>query len=187
MYSVIIHHAVSGCFACRKIICFNLPGFQTHTEHHILCKKVLWVAPSSSPLQYLFCWKGFFFFVFPTPSLTKSILGIPFQKIILKYFCLKGEILATHCFSLYPAATQRSLFPPVHTHASVHHCLSPVLQKSNQQDADLSIPSHMNDSPWMAPRIGFFLFVFQSISTGHRACVVEKNSVLQQHSGSFHH
>lgn len=40
MYSVIIHHAVSGCFACRKIICFNLPSFQTHSEHHILCKKV---------------------------------------------------------------------------------------------------------------------------------------------------
>lgn len=30
MYSVIIHHAVSGCFTCRKITCFNLPSFQTH-------------------------------------------------------------------------------------------------------------------------------------------------------------
>lgn len=74
MYSVIIHHAVSGCFACRKIICFNLPSLQTHTEHHILFKKVLWVAPSSSPLQQLYCWKGFLLCVFPT----ESILDIPF-------------------------------------------------------------------------------------------------------------
>lgn len=56
-------------------------------------------------------------FVFPTSSLTKSILGIPFQKNVLKCFCHKGEVLATHCFSSYPAATQKSLFPPAHTHA----------------------------------------------------------------------
>lgn len=65
------------------------------------------------------------------------------------------------------------------------------VQRSNQQDAELFIPSHTNkleNAPWTALGIGFFfLFVFKSISTGHSAWVVEKNSVFQQHSGSFHH
>lgn len=123
MYSVIIHHAVSVCFTCRKITCFNLPSFQTHIYY---AKRYSgWHYRAHHCRSSLL--KGVFF-VFPKPSLTKSMLGIPFQKNVLKYFCLKGEVLATHCFSSYAAATQRSLFPPAHTHASVHHCLSPVLQ-----------------------------------------------------------
>lgn len=118
MCSVIIHHAVSGCFACRKIICFNLPSFQTHTEHHILCKKVTLGGTIELTIAVPLLLKGVFF-VFPTPSLTKSILGIPFQQNVLKYFCLKGEVLATHSFSSYPAATQRSLFPPAHMPLSI--------------------------------------------------------------------
>lgn len=51
MYSVMIRHAVPGCFTCRKIICFNLPSLQFHREYQILCKEVLWVAVLSSALQ----------------------------------------------------------------------------------------------------------------------------------------
>lgn len=76
-YSVMIHHAVSGCFTCRKIICFNLPVLQIHTEHHVLCKKVLWVAAQSLLLQQgLAGLRGGFGGVPPA----KAVVGIPFQK-----------------------------------------------------------------------------------------------------------
>lgn len=75
-YSVMIHHAVSGCFTCRKIICFNLPALQIHSEHHVLCKKVLWVAAQSLPLAAGLGWsEGWVWWCSPCPSCTTHPLS----------------------------------------------------------------------------------------------------------------
>lgn len=186
MYSVIIHHAVSGCFACRKIICFNLPSFQTHTEHHILCKKVLWVAPSSSPLQQLYCWKGFCVsHILPHQVYTRH----PLSEKRFKVFLSQRRGSCYSLFLLISCSHTEILVPSCSHTCSVHHCFLLCCRKGTSRMQ--TFPFHMNNlvnSPWMALGTGFFcLFVFKSVSTGHSASVVEKNSVLQQHSGSFHH
>lgn len=85
-------------------------------------QSIIYYAERYSGWQYwvhrcsrLYCRKGFF--CVSTPP--KSILGTPFQKNALKSFCLKGEVLATHCFLL----TSRSLHP--HTAILVPSCSHP--------------------------------------------------------------
>jgi len=124
--------------------------------------------------------RGFFLWVSPP----KSMLGIPFQKNALKPFCLKGEVLATHCFSSCRAScahTQRPSFPDAQIHAPACHCLSAVLQtrrdpsaqESNQHDADFFIPSWLNDlinSPRIALEM-FYLFYFLKVSLYWTQCM----------------
>lgn len=124
-YSVMIHHAVSGCFTCRKIIYFNLPSLQIHREHHILCKKLLWVAALSSPLHQALLWFWFFFFS-PSKYITRYLLS----EKGFRSLCLKEGVLASLCFSSYrtDGAHTALLAPPRSRNTSVHHCLPAVLQ-----------------------------------------------------------
>lgn len=96
------------------------------------------------------------------------------------------------CYSLFLliSCSHTEILVPSCSHTcSVHHCFLLCCRKGTSRMQ--TFPCHMNNlvnSPWMALGTGFFcLFVFKSVSTGHSASVVEKNSVLQQHSGSFHH
>lgn len=167
MHSVMIHHAVSGCFTCRKIICFNLLVSRSTQSTMYYAKRHSgwqhWVHHCST----LYCYKGG---VVANPPLPQSILGISFQQNVLRTISKEMFTLLTvslHTVQLAPP--HRDPSSPMLTHTCVDHCLSAVLQtqwapsaqKSNQRDADFFIPSLLNDlidSLWMALELFFFRF-----------------------------
>lgn len=164
MYSVMIHHAVSGCFTCRKIICFNLPSLQIHAEHHILCKAVLWVAALSSPLQQaLLCASDIFLF----PS--KSQPGIPFQNNALKVSISKERLL--------PVPFSPGALPPC---TAFHHAAGDILQCRKAAAWCSLVPSLLAEGfdkftlggAWIF--YSCVLYSLNSFSIGHRACAVGK-------------
>lgn len=181
-YSVMIHHAVSGCFTCRKIICFNLPSLQIHREHHILCKKLLWVAALSSPLHQALLWFWFFFF-FPLPSL---LLGISFQKKALEVsVSKKGFLLVSvspHIAQTVP--TQRSSHPHAHvTPLSITAfplcCRATQILQCRKAWCRL-FPSLLAEwfNKFTLEGTWIYFFLFKWISTGHRACTEGEKGVL---------
>lgn len=174
MYSVMIHHAVSGCFTCRKIICFNLPSLQIHAEHHILCKAVLWVAALSSPLQQaLLCASDIFLF----PS--KSQLGIPFQKNALKVSITKERLLPVP-FSLCAP-------PPC---IAFHHAAGDILLCRKAAAWCSLVPSLLAEGFDKFTLGGSWIFYFcilYSLNSITPAMCCWENRVLLQNSGGVHH
>lgn len=177
MYSVMIHHAVSGCFTCRKIICFNLPSLQIHAEHHILCKAVLWVAALSSPLQQaLLCASDIFLF----PS--KSQPGIPFQNNALKVSISKERLL--------PVPFSSGALPPC---TAFHHAAGDILQCRKAAAWCSLVPSLLAEGLDKFTLGGAWIFYscvlysLNSFSIGHRACAVGKTGSFCRIRGGLHH
>lgn len=160
-------------------------------------QSIIYYAKRYSGWQYwvqhcsrVYC-NGFsFWWVPPRP---KPILGIPFQKNAFRSFCLKGEVLAAHCFSSYRAAfthTQRETLFPLCSCPSLPLCCAadPARSFSAEKQPAWCRLFHSLLVEWFNKfTLGGTFFFFLSTFTGQCACVVRKTIVLQQNSEGFHH